>query len=175
MVHCTYASVAERSNATDCKSVVERLRRFESCPAHNYMHKSDKSNKESNVSVRVGRSKAGLGLFAEERIPKGTFIIEYYGPVMTEDEADDHPNKYLFAITKKRVIDGSPRYNLARYINHSCRPNAESMISKRKYVYIYATRNIAEGEEIAYDYGEEYFDEFIAPHGCRCTKCSKRS
>ena len=60
--------------------------------------------------------------------------------------------------------------NKARYLNHSCRPNCETDIVKGK-VYIYAKRNIKSGEELTYDYGKEYVDDFIKPYGCKCLKC----
>ena len=136
--------------------------------------KYDKSSKVSKYETRVGRSSAGLGLYALDPIKKGSFIIEYYGPIMNEEESDRIGGKYLFSITKKRVINGAPRYNKARYINHSCGPNAESKYIKNKYVYIKAIKNIKAGEEITYDYGEEYFDDYIKPQGCKCIKCSKK-
>ena len=126
--------------------------------------------REGKYAYTVRRSDAGLGLFAAESIPKGKFIIEYHGPIMTPDEADDRKGKYLFEISGRRVVDGSPRYNIARYINHSCRPNCRTDIVRGK-IYVYARRNIKPGEELAYDYGKEYFNDFIKPHGCRCVKC----
>ena len=125
-----------------------------------------------NYAYTVKRSSAGFGLFADEPIPKGKFIIEYYGPIMTPDEADEKKGKYLFEISSRRVADGTPRYNTARYINHSCRPNCRTDIVRGK-IYIYARRNIKPGEELAYDYGKEYFNDFIKPHGCRCVKCTE--
>jgi SET domain-containing protein len=68
------------------------------------------------------------------------------------------------------TIDGAPRFNKARYINHSCRPNAEIDIYKHR-VYVMAKRNIKAGEELAYDYDSDYFDEYIKPKGCKCLKC----
>ena len=134
----------------------------------------DKSDKKSLVKTRVGRGISGLGLYAEEPIKKGTFVIEYYGPI-TREEDIKRDSKYLFTVTKNRIINGAPRYNTARYLNHGCNPNAESRISKNKYVYIYAIKNIKKGDEITYDYGKEYFDDFIKPKGCRCNKCIKKA
>lgn len=121
--------------------------------------------------VKVHRSSAGLGLYAGEPIPKGTFIIEYTGERVTSAEADRRGGKYLFEVSSRTTIDGSPRSNTARYINHSCRPNAEAVIDGTR-VMIHALRAIPAGEEIAYDYGKEYFLEFLKPHGCRCASCA---
>lgn len=121
-------------------------------------------------ALKVGRSRAGLGLFALEPIPKGACIIEYVGRQISEEEEYTSRSKYLFRVTEKKTIDGRPRINLAGYINHSCRPNCEAEIWRGR-VWIMARRNIKAGEELAYDYGKEYFDQHIKPKGCRCLKC----
>ena len=126
--------------------------------------------RKSTYTLRVRRSSAGLGLFTEDSIERGKFVIEYYGIVLTRTQADEKGGKYLFEINNRKVIDGTPRHNIARYLNHSCRPNCETDIIKGK-IYIYAKRNIKEGEELTYDYGKEYFDDFIKPYGCKCLKC----
>lgn len=130
--------------------------------------------KETNAQfkLKVGKSKTGLGLYAMEPIPKGKKIIEYVGKVLTDEPDDATDGLYIFNINKKMDIDGKPRFNTARYINHSCRPNAESAIHKG-HVWIESKRNIRLGEEITYDYGREYFKEYISPKGCRCPKCSE--
>lgn len=123
-------------------------------------------------AVRVGKSVAGKGLFAEEAIPKGACIIEYTGKVVPEAEHETATGKYLFWVGKKKMVNGNVPENKARYVNHSCRPNCEAD-GPDGHVYISAVRNIKAGEELTYDYGKEYFDEFIKPFGCRCVKCSK--
>lgn len=120
----------------------------------------------------VKRSSAGLGLYAGNEIPKGKCIIEYVGRTISHAEEYTINSKYLFEIHSRRTIDGKPRHNKAGYINHSCRPNAEPEIRKGR-VFIMAKRKIKEGEEITYDYGKEYWKEYIKPHGCRCAKCAK--
>jgi len=130
-----------------------------------------------NKPYRIGRSKTGLGLFATKPIKKGTKIIRYFGPLLDSRKKQDEEvdNKYLFEINNRWTIDGSVRKNIARYINHSCRPNAESDVSARKRtVHIRAIKNIAPGEEINYDYGTEYFKEYLKPIGCKCTHCEKK-
>jgi hypothetical protein len=121
--------------------------------------------------LKVKRSTAGMGLFANEAIPKGACVIEYTGRPLEKGEEYTIRSKYLFAISARKTIDGSPRWNIARYINHSCRPNCEPEIYKGR-VFIFAKRAIKPGEELAYDYGPEYFNDFIKPHGCRCPKCA---
>ncbi len=127
--------------------------------------------KETNAQfkLKVGRSKTGFGLYAMEPIPKGKKIIEYVGRVLTNEPDDATNGLYIFNINKHLDVDGAPRFNTARYINHSCRPNAESDTIK-DHIWIKARRNIMLGEELTYDYGKEYFDEYIKPKGCRCEK-----
>ena len=118
-------------------------------------------------TLRVGRSSAGLGLFSTEDIEAGICLIEYVGRQVSKEEEDTSKSKYLFEIKKGLTIDGKPKWNKAGYINHACEPNAETKIHKNR-VYVFSLRAIAAGEEITYDYGEEYVNEHIAPHGCKC-------
>ena len=117
----------------------------------------------------VRRSKTGLGLFAESEIPKGACIIEYVGVELTKQQEDASRSKYLFEIHARKTIDGAPRWNTARYINHSCRPNCEPNIHKAR-VYIHARRRIKPGEELNYDYGKNYFNQYLKGI-CACPKC----
>ncbi|MDU0956787.1 MAG: SET domain-containing protein, partial [Bradyrhizobium sp.] len=126
---------------------------------------------------RIGRSKTGLGLFATKPIKKGTKIIRYFGPLLDSKKADEDAieNKYLFELDKRWTIDGSIRENVARYINHSCKPNAESDVKPRKKkIFIRAIKDIEPGEEINYDYGTDYFKAYLKPIGCKCEACEKK-
>lgn len=120
--------------------------------------------------TRVGRSSAGLGLFATRAYKKGERIIEYFGRVISKEEEYTSRSKYLFEIHSRKTIDGTTRENIARYINHSCKPNCEPNIERGR-IYIDTIKAIKPGEEFTYDYGEEYVDEHIKPYGCRCIKC----
>jgi SET domain-containing protein len=124
--------------------------------------------------VAVKRSTTGLGLFALEAIPAGKPIIEYKGSILSEDEAEEKGGKYLYGLSNNRALDGSSRKNPARYINHSCKPNAADRISRNR-VWIWSLQDIEAGEEITTDYGLEYFDQYIKPIGCLCVKCASRS
>jgi hypothetical protein len=131
----------------------------------------------SNKPYRVGRSRTGLGLFATKPIKKGTKIVRYFGPLLDskKKKEDAIENKYLFELTNRWTIDGSVRANVARYINHACKPNAESDVKPRKRkVFIRAIKNIEPGEEINYDYGTDYFKAYLKPIGCKCAACEKK-
>jgi uncharacterized protein len=124
--------------------------------------------KDDRYEIRDAAQAVGKGLFALRPIKKGDFIIEYTGKRIPTKVADEmHEARYLFEIDRKWTVDGEDESNAARYINHSCDPNAESEIHNN-HILISAVRDIAAGEEITMDYGEEYYDEFIRPSGCKC-------
>jgi len=120
----------------------------------------------------------GRGVYATEPIPKETKIIEYVGELVDKTESDKRAHAqhakslktgdaavYIFTLSKKWDIDGDVPWNTARLINHSCEPNCEAWIEGRK-IFIHALRDIAEGEELTFDYG---FDiECYEDHPCRC-------
>jgi len=122
------------------------------------------------MRYEVRRSTIGCGLFACTRMRKGERVIEYTGVRLPNSIADDLPTRYLFDLENGWTIDGTAYDNTARYVNHSCAPNCEAEIDGDR-VFFHATRDIKEGEELTIDYGKEYFDEFIKPFGCKCTKC----
>ena len=129
----------------------------------------------------VKKSKVhGSGIFASENIAKGTKIIEYIGEKISKTEGDRRSEKrikkylhskvsgsvYIFELNKKFDIDGSPKYNKARYINHSCDPNCEVTGTGLK-VWVHAIKDIKKNEEFSYDYGFS-FDEDYKSYPCRC-------
>jgi SET domain-containing protein len=121
----------------------------------------------------------GRGVFALANIKKGTRILEYLGDRVSHDAADkryeDHDetdnHTFLFIVDKNTVIDAAVGGNDARFINHQCAGNCESVIVHRR-VFIDATRDIAAGEELGYDY-EIGRDKDDPPnvdeiYACRC-------
>lgn len=135
-----------------------------------------KLGRMNQVQVRyvVKRAVTGLGLFASRPIAAGRRIIQYTGPIVTSEEVERRRGRYFFTIDEEYAIDGSPRANLARYINHSCRPNAEALVEGRR-VWVWSKRAIEPGEQITIDYGKEYFDDYIRPIGCKCDSCAAKS
>lgn len=136
-------------------------------------------------SLRVGRSKTGLGLFAVKPIKKRTIFLEYKGPRLNAKQAEAMEAKgsrYLYEISTNYTIDGSARKNIGRYANHSCVPNTESDVlygKRAKYrpggiVVLRAIKNINAGDEILYDYGTDYWKAYIGPEICACPRCVKR-
>lgn len=140
------------------------------------MSKSKINNKAQSrrgwAKVEVKKSSAGLGLFALEPIKRGQLVVEYTGDRISSEEADKRGGRYLFDVDRGLVIDGKGRENLARYINHACKPNAyaeRDMDQKR--VFIYARKKIDPGEEISYNYGKSYLEGIIGEGNCQCKTC----
>jgi len=130
--------------------------------------------------IKVRRSKVhGQGVFALQRIRKGTRIIEYVGDRISHARAnrryDDHDandnHTFLFAVDRNVVIDATVDGNDSRFINHSCDPNCESNIENRR-VFIDAIKTIEVGAELNYDYqiGRERDDppNVDVIYACRC-------
>jgi SET domain-containing protein len=121
----------------------------------------------------------GRGVYAIAPIKKGTRIIEYLGERISHNEADlryekkgdDDGHTFLFIASNRTVIDAGVHGNDARFINHSCAPNCETVIEGSR-VYIDAIRNIKPGEELGYDYQltwESTDDPAeLALYACRC-------
>ena len=132
--------------------------------------KKSASKNTHHDDVKVKRGISGFGLFAKREFTRGEQIIEYRGERISVKEGDKRDNRCIMKVSPRVDIDGSPRWNIARYANHSCKPNAEAVNCPVR-VYIVAKRRIKEGEEITYNYGKEYFDKIIFPKGCRCVRC----
>ena len=112
------------------------------------------------------------GLYANQDIKKGTKIIEYKGKIITARQSELDPKYdndkaiYLFNINKKYDLDGDFAFNTARLINHSCDPNCE-VFGKGLRLWVYAMKDIKKGEELSYDYGFS-FDEDFKNYPCKC-------
>jgi hypothetical protein len=113
-----------------------------------------------NPYVLVRNSKIhGRGVYAARRIRKGTRIIEYVGDRISHEEADarydskpeDDGHTFLFVVDDDLCIDAGVGGNAARFINHKCDANCETIIEDRR-VFIEAIRTIQPGEELGYDY-----------------------
>lgn len=120
----------------------------------------------------------GRGVYATRAIPAGTKIIEYVGEVIDKKESekrawaqhaksqeDGDAAVYIFTLTEKWDIDGNVPWNTARLINHSCAPNCEAWIEGKR-IFIHSLTDIAEGDELTFDYA---FDvECYEDHPCLC-------
>ena len=101
----------------------------------------------------------GYGVFALCKIRKGTTVIEYLGERVSHEEADaryedkdaSDSHTFLFTVDSRTVIDAGINGNEARFINHGCDPNCQS-VSMGKRVFIESIRTILPGDELSYDY-----------------------
>lgn len=121
----------------------------------------------------------GKGVYALVPIKKGTRVIEYLGDRISHAEADrryenkgeDDGHTFLFIASNRTVIDAGVGGNDARFINHHCNPNCETVIENSR-VFIDAIRNIKPGEELGYDYQLTWEStdepEELALYECRC-------
>ena len=112
------------------------------------------------------------GHYAEKNIKSGKIIINYKGKIITKKETDTNPKYdndkaiYLFNLNSRYDLDGDFKYNDARLINHSCNPNCE-VEGKGLKLWITAIKDIKKGEELSYDYGFGY-DEDYKQFVCKC-------
>lgn len=134
----------------------------------------------------------GNGVFATEAIAKGERIVRYKGEIRNHAEVDadyaghdETGHTFLFSLNDEYVIDANIDGNVARWINHSCAPNCEAVQEEndkgkkhKDKVFIEAMRDIAQGEELSYNYGivldEPYTPELKKLWECRCgsSKCT---
>lgn len=110
-------------------------------------------------------------MFTMLPIRAGKRVIEYVGTVVTTEVVERSGGKYFFKIDESHAVDGSARSNIARYINHSCEPNAEAFVYGRR-VWIYSKRALRAGEQITIDYGEEYLTAHMSRVACKCEVCA---
>jgi hypothetical protein len=121
------------------------------------------ATKKTNNWIKVLNSKIqGRGVFAAKNIRKGKRIIEYTGELIHPDEEtnrydDDNMDRhhtFLFEVDDETTIDGNIKGNAAKYINHACDPNCES-VNEEGRIFIEAIKAIKKGEELTYDYNYE--------------------
>jgi uncharacterized protein len=113
---------------------------------------------------------AGWGVFATETIPKNKRIIDYAGERITHRESLKREARYLkkgriwcFTLNRRWVVDAGVGGNVARFINHSCKPNCWVEIANGT-IWIRAARTIRKGEELSYNYNTT--GDAMIP--CRC-------
>jgi hypothetical protein len=127
----------------------------------------------------------GKGVFATTAIAAGERLLEYTGEIISWAEAlERHPHDpsnphhtFYFHVDEAHVIDAKVGGNSSRWINHSCEPNCEATQDGQR-VFIHALRDIAEGEELFYDYGlvidEPLSPQLKADYPCWCGHTSCR-
>ena len=151
------------------------------------------ASKSSRSKIATRRSNIhGNGVFATAPIAKGERLVQYKGKLRTHAQVDkayagedETGHTFLFTLNDKYVIDANIDGNNARWINHSCDPNCESVTDeddggdpRKDRVFIEAMRAIKPGEELTYNYGivlaEPHTAKLKKLWACRCgsRKCT---
>jgi len=142
---------------------------------------------QHGISVRLQVFRAfgmGWGVRPLAPIPKGTFVCEYVGELISDSEAETREDSYLFDLDNKDgdtfCIDANNYGNIARFINHSCTPNltpvkvfASHQDLRFPHIALFANRDIKKGEELGFDYGEKFWvikHKFFTCH-CASDRC----
>ena len=115
----------------------------------------------------------GTGGFAARDIPSGTRVIEYVGEKITKAESlrrCEANNEFIFCLDDTFDLDGSVDWNPARFLNHSCEPNCETVIEDGR-VWIVANRDIKAGEELTFNYCYDLEDYREYPCLCGAPQC----
>ena len=127
----------------------------------------------------------GWGLFSRIAFTKDEMIVEYIGEKIRQAVADQREKRYdeedvgscyLFRLDKINIIDATRTGGMARFMNHSCEPNAYARViptdhtGMEKHIIIMAQRDIAEGEEITYDYKFPIEDDKLRCY-CGASRC----
>jgi len=110
----------------------------------------------------------GVGGFARANIPTGAPIIEYVGHKIDKTESlrqCELENQCIFSVGDQFSLDGNVDWNPARFLNHSCSPNAEARVAGEE-IWIFALRDISAGEEITFNYNYDLQD--YRDHPCQC-------
>ena len=126
----------------------------------------------------------GLGLFATEEIPRGTFLFDYSGEIISEKEYrrrfPSGVSDYVAGLRSPSTgtlsfVDGTDAQlgYPSRYMNHASQPNAN--VGRRTFcevgptgveecrILMYALRDLRPGDELVWDYGKGYWDARSAP------------
>lgn len=136
----------------------------------------------ANTSIFLTEKK-GYGMRANEFIPANTFLIEYIGDIIDQQEykvrKDQYQSEglkhfYFMMIQDDEIIDATKRASMARYCNHSCDPNAyvdKWIVNKRFKMGIFAKKDIQKGEEICFDYNVDRYGADPQPCYCGASNC----
>ena len=89
-----------------------------------------------------------------------------YLKIKTSGSVDFEKQIYLYNLNSRYDLDGDFSYNTARLINHSCDPNCE-VEGKGLEIWVTSIRFIEKGEELSYDYGFG-FDQDYKQFPCKC-------
>jgi SET domain-containing protein len=115
----------------------------------------------------------GFGVFALETINKNKRIIDYAGELISNRQSELREERYLakgciwvFRVNRNWSRDAAIGGNVARFINHSCRPNCWIEVDgKTRTIWVRAAKQIRKGQELTYVYNTE--GDKVIPCQCR--------
>ncbi|KAF8104455.1 hypothetical protein N665_0172s0085 [Sinapis alba] len=136
----------------------------------------------------------GWGLRTLEKLPKGAFVCEFAGEILTISELvqrrssekltspvilDAHwGSEEVSGVNRALCLDGTHYGNISRFINHRCVDanlieipvHVENMDLHYYHLGLFTTRDIEAMEELTWDYGVEFNDHVYPtrPFHCRC-------
>ncbi|XP_036339174.1 uncharacterized protein LOC118748683 [Rhagoletis pomonella] len=124
----------------------------------------------------------GWGVRTLVHIPKGTFVSEYIGEILSNTEADRRTDdSYCFDLENGHCIDANYFGNVSRFYNHSCEPNIVSVrvfFEHQDYrfpkIAFFACRDIEAGEELCFDYGDTFWLFKNRHLSCKCLAAACR-
>uniref|UniRef100_A0A2S2NNW2 [histone H3]-lysine(36) N-trimethyltransferase n=1 Tax=Schizaphis graminum TaxID=13262 RepID=A0A2S2NNW2_SCHGA len=168
--------------ATECLNRLLNIECGKACVLKSLCTNKQFQNKQFKRTKIVKTADKGYGVFALEDIPSGTFVDEYMGEVIDQNEMIKRMklkvymfNNYMVQLKHDEIIDATRKGNITRFINHSCEPNcvAEKWnVLGESRMGFFSKQFIRKGEEITFDYSFEIFGD-AAQQKCYCgtSKC----
>ncbi|KAI6182830.1 Crossover junction endonuclease MUS81 [Aphelenchoides bicaudatus] len=178
-----------KTNNKNCseKTCLNRAMNYEcpkKCDNGNQCKNRRFQNREYAKIECFDTEKKGRGVRALESISKGTFIVEYLGEIIDHRKFNkrskryakdpEHTHHYVMSLNSYTYIDATKRGNIARFVNHSCDPNAATekwTVDRRDRIGFFAIRDIQAGEEIVFDYKFERFGDTAQKCYCGSANC----
>jgi len=168
----TRALVRSADNLSDVAAITKSKVESEQAKADRSRNQAKyKEMKASPIEDRLASKRShihGWGLFTKMELPKDSMIVEYMGEIVFRCVADKREKEYeisgegscyMFRLDLERIVDATKVGCMARFMNHSCQPNAYAKIitvdtdyGQDKKIMIFSSRDIKAGEEITYDY-----------------------
>uniref|UniRef100_A0A670XNU7 SET domain-containing protein n=1 Tax=Pseudonaja textilis TaxID=8673 RepID=A0A670XNU7_PSETE len=117
----------------------------------------------------------GWGVRTVQDFPQGAFLCQYFGELISNTEAAHREeDTYYFVVDmqdgRQCCLDGRYYGNVGRFLNHSCQPNLVALQVALGYeipgIAFFSTRAIQAGEELGFDYGDQFWE--VKSWNCTC-------
>ncbi|CAK9295516.1 unnamed protein product [Gordionus sp. m RMFG-2023] len=143
-----------------------------------------KGNSKFKFSIFKTDDNRGWGVKTLQRIYKNTFVMEYIGEIITNEEAekrgqiyDSNGITYLFDLDfcdqdNAFTVDAGYYGNISHFVNHSCDPNLvvyavyiNNLDIRLPRIALFARKDILKGEELTFDYLNSANNNFQSEKG----------